>query len=112
MTTLGRLLQIHRYPVKSIGGEHLREAGVETRGIAGDRAWAVVAQDGRFGSGKTSSRFIRIDGLLDCVAVYDGATPVITLPDGDVVRADDPAVDERLSAALDRAVTLRPEAGV
>jgi uncharacterized protein len=112
VTTLGRLLQIHRYPVKSLGGERLREAGIETRGLAGDRAWAVVADDGRFGSGKTSRRFTRIDGLLGCTAVYDGATPVLTLPDGAVVRADDPAAGELLSAALGRTVTLRPEAGV
>src|SRR4051794_24386312 len=95
-----------------MGGEPLTEAGVETRGLAGDRAWAVVAGDGRLGSGKTSRRFTRVDGLLACTAVYDGATPVITLPGGDVVRAGDPHADARLSAALGRTVTLRPEGAV
>jgi uncharacterized protein YcbX len=112
VTRIGAVAAIRRYPVKSMGGEPLTEAGVETRGLAGDRAWAVVAGDGRLGSGKTSRRFTRVDGLLACTAVYDGATPVITLPGGDVVRAGDPHADARLSAALGRTVTLRPEGAV
>jgi uncharacterized protein YcbX len=111
MTTTGRLTVIHRYPVKSMGGERLAEATVTTRGLDGDRALAVVGGDGRLGSGKSSRRFVRMDGLRACTAAYDGTTPVITLPGGEVVRGDDPLAGERLSAALGRPVRLRPEAG-
>jgi uncharacterized protein YcbX len=111
MTTMGRLAGIHLYPVKSMGGERLTEATVTTRGLDGDRVWAVVAGDGRLGSGKSSHRFVRIDGLRACTAVRDGAAPVVTLPDGEVVRGDDPGADERLSAALGQPVRLVPEAG-
>lgn len=76
--------RIWRYPVKSLGGELLARADVETRGLAGDRWFAVRDADGRFGSGKTTRRFRRMAGLLRLTAryvdglprVYDGDRPV------------------------------------
>jgi uncharacterized protein YcbX len=40
--SLGKLLQIWRYPVKSMGGECLNSAVIISNGIAGDRCWAVL----------------------------------------------------------------------
>ena len=39
---LGKLIQIWRYPVKSMGGESLDSSIVSNNGLAGDRCWAVL----------------------------------------------------------------------
>jgi hypothetical protein len=101
-----------RYPVKSMGGEDLTEARVGPRGLAGDRQWAVRTPDGGIGSGKTTRRFRRVDGLLDFRAELDGTVPVVAFPDGRRVRADDMAADEQLSASIGRPLALRPEGDV
>lgn len=41
------LTAIHRYPVKSCRGEAVQTAVVEPWGLAGDRRWMVVVDDGR-----------------------------------------------------------------
>jgi hypothetical protein len=66
---------IWRYPVKSLGGERLDGAEVETRGLVGDRGYAIRDADGRFGSGKTTRRFRRMDGLLRLTARYVDGVP-------------------------------------
>lgn len=43
-----RLTSIHRYPLKSARVEDLDSAVVEHWGLAGDRRWMVVDEDGRF----------------------------------------------------------------
>jgi uncharacterized protein YcbX len=54
--TTGRVLEVTRYPVKSMGGESLRRARVGDRGVEGDRVWAVYTADGGIGSGKRTRR--------------------------------------------------------
>jgi len=108
----GIVQRVLRYPVKSVRGEALPACAVGARGLAGDREWAVVTGDGGLGSGKTTRRFRAIEGLLSLTATLDGDVPVVTLPDGRRVRADDPDAPARLSAALGRPVRLAREAGV
>jgi uncharacterized protein YcbX len=108
----GTLTEVRRYPVKSVEGEVLERCDVTERGLDMDRWWSVRDPDGRFGSGKSSRRFRRMDGLRDLVAWYDGDVPVIGLPDGTDVRGDDPAVHEALSTHVGRPVRLEPEDGV
>jgi uncharacterized protein YcbX len=107
---VGSVAGIRRYPVKSLVGEELTEAQVDARGLVGDRLWSVRDQDGKFGSGKSTRRFRRMDGLLDLSAKYDGAeVPVVTFPDGASFRGDDPAVHAALSTYVGREVTLARE---
>jgi uncharacterized protein YcbX len=40
--TIGRLIEIWRYPVKSMAGESLHRAEVSWQGLAGDRRWAFI----------------------------------------------------------------------
>lgn len=105
----GRVTQLWRYPVKSLVGERLRAAEVDARGVAGDRLWCVRDADGKFGSGKTTRRFRRMDGLLALSAAYEADVPVITFPDGRRIRGNDATVDEALTAHVGRPVSLRRE---
>lgn len=109
---IGRVVALWRYPVKSMRGEALAQAAIDHRGVAGDRLYAVRDADGKFGSGKSTRRFRRIDGLLGFTARYDGATPVIRFPDGGERRGDAPDFDADLSGALGQPVTLAREATI
>ncbi len=100
---------LRRYPVKSLVGELLVHVEVDRRGLLGDRLWAVRDPDGKLGSGKSTRRFRKMDGLLGLTAHYVAGTPVIELPDGHVVRGDDPAVHETLSRHVGRPVRLARE---
>jgi uncharacterized protein YcbX len=93
-----RVLDLWRYPVKSLQGERLTEAQVEEYGIAGDRGWALF--DRETGLGLTARR---VPDLLFATGRLrtDGAAEVV-LPDG--TRTSD---DDVLSAWLGRPVTLR-----
>lgn len=105
----GRIVSLHRYPVKSLVGELLERVEVDARGVRGDRLWAVRDPDGKLGSGKSSRRFRKMDGLLALTARYEADIPVIELPDGGVVRGDDPDVHETLSRHVGRPVRLARE---
>jgi uncharacterized protein len=107
-----RVLSLRRYPVKSMLGEQLTTGFVESRGMRGDRVWSVRDPDGKLGSGKSTKRFRKMDGLLSLVASYDGDTPVIGFPDGRCVRGDDEGVHQALSAYVGRPVTLARETEV
>ncbi|MBI2765206.1 MAG: MOSC domain-containing protein [Chloroflexi bacterium] len=47
MTVVGRISSIHRYPVKSMGGERLAVAPLTLQGILGDRMYAFVQAGSR-----------------------------------------------------------------
>ena len=113
-TILGTVAELHRYPVKSLAGERPAQLRVDERGVVGDRLWSVRDPDGKLGSGKSSRRFRRMDGLLALSASYEeqydaAGAPVLTFPDGLILRGDDPAVHDALSAHVGRPVTLARE---
>lgn len=117
-----RVVEIRRYPVKSLLGERLPAVDVGQRGLACDRLWAVRDADGKFGSGKNTRRFRRMPGLFDlrgrCAdssaagSSVLGSVVMVELPDGRGFAADDPAAHAALSDALGREVTLAAEADV
>jgi uncharacterized protein YcbX len=96
-----RVLEVWRYPVKSLGGEVVDRAVVGEHGVEGDRQWALF--DVATGFGLTARR---VPELLRATArcTADGGVEVL-LPDG-TATADDAA----LSAWLGRGVTLRSTA--
>jgi uncharacterized protein YcbX len=98
---VGAVFELWRHPVKSIGGERLNVAQLNERGVIGDRLWAVHTADGKFGSGKNTRRFRRIDGLLALAGRLEGTEPVVTLPDGTELHGTGPATDAALALALD-----------
>lgn len=112
LVTEATVCGLWRYPVKSMRGEQLAVAAIDARGIVGDRAYAVRTPDGKLGSGKTTSRFARIDGLLECAARLDDGSAAIELPGGATVRADDPGAGQALGSVLGMPVSLAREDGV
>ncbi|GAA0771878.1 MOSC domain-containing protein [Roseibium denhamense] len=101
-----KLQALWRYPVKSLQGEALDHAFVEARGISGDRQYAVLDANGKLGSGKSTSRFQKIEGLLSLSAeTRDGAVS-IRFPDGSAHGIDDIDLPQRLSGYLGQAVTI------
>jgi len=98
---LMRVLEVWRYPVKSLQGERLASADLGPHGIAGDREWALFDRD--TGVGLTARR---APDLLFATGRLrgDGGVEVV-LPDG-AVTSDDAV----LSAWLGRPVELRAAA--
>lgn len=109
---IGVIASLWRYPVKSLRGEQANVLTVEQRGIVGDRLYAVRNPEGKFGSGKSTRRFRRMDGLLDLQAVSTETAPDIIFPDGRARAGDDPAIHDHLSAHVGQPVTLAREAEV
>ena len=110
--TRGQVVRLWRYPVKSMLGEECAHLVVDERGVVGDRLFAVRDVDGKFGSGKTTRRFRKIDGLFGFRAEYEHDVPRITFPDGRSMLGNDSTVDAALSEALCQPVTLAREAGI
>ena len=107
-----KVVELWRYPVKSMGGERVDATVVGERGLHGDRLWAV--RDEERGVLTHAKRHPK---LLLCAArfvtepapdVGPGTIPAvtITLPDRSEVSSDDPEVHERLSALVGHRVTL------
>jgi uncharacterized protein YcbX len=110
MAVVGRVSEVWRYPVKSMGGERLTQGILGARGVTGDRGWAL--RDERAGEIRGAKK---LPTLLRCAARYlsepteDTVPPAeITLPDGTRIRSDDAGAAARLSTMLGRPVTLWP----
>jgi uncharacterized protein YcbX len=108
----GRVAELRRFAVKSMQGEQPTTARFGPSGVAGDRTHGLFdLESGKVASAKDPRRW---GALLTFRARHadpaaDSGAVVITLPDGDEVASDDPAVHRRLSDATGRAVELRAE---
>ena len=97
------ILNIYRYPVKSMMGETLSEADIGEAGIPGDRGWAVRDEKrGGIRGGK------KIPQLMTLAAKSGATAPLITTPDGDSASASSNDINEWLSDKLNHPVTLWP----
>jgi uncharacterized protein YcbX len=91
------VLELWRYPVKSLQGERLHTAEIGAEGIVGDRQWALFDQETGFG---LTAR--RVPDLLFAAARVRADGEVV-LPDGTVTTDD-----AEISGWLGRGVVLRP----
>lgn len=100
--TLGRVIGLWRYPVKSMAAETLSVADVGEEGIVGDRAFGVIdATTGKLMSAK------RYPALLNLRPVRrDDGEVVIYEPSGDITMSDATDVHLWLSERLGLSVTL------
>ena len=109
MKSYGKIARLWRYPVKSFLGESCNRLFIDSQGVSGDRWFAISNKQGKFGSGKNTRRFCKIDGLFDFKAKYDRDLLQITFPDGRIFKEQDPNLDKELSSYLGQAVTLTSE---
>jgi uncharacterized protein YcbX len=108
--TTGSVRSLWRYPVKSMLGEEIASCEVTHRGLAGDRAYALVdASDGKIASAKNPRKWAR---LFECRAesIENPRAIRITLPDGETVTAGDPNADAALSRLFGRTAALETTA--
>ncbi len=97
-----KVLEIWRYPVKSMLGEQLQHAEVDAAGLVGDRQWAVV--DAESGVSLSAKRY---PALLSYRAWTAGIQVMIESPDGTELPCDAPEIAAGLSKLLHRGVALR-----
>ncbi|MBO0847383.1 MAG: MOSC domain-containing protein [Nocardioides sp.] len=102
------LLEIRRYPVKSMGGESLGSVEVDGRGLVGDRGYAVVDGDGKLASGKHSQRFRRRDQVFEFASRTTPDGVRVSGRDGDWAVGSH-ALDLALSEAMGDQVRVLPE---
>src|SRR5438552_18678711 len=109
---IGPVVPLCRYPVKSMMGEELNPTEVTERGLLGDRAYALVdSSDGKVASAKNPRKW---PTLFDFRALFiepprisANVPPVrITLPDGTMATSQQSDLNQILSKALSRKVTL------
>lgn len=96
------IIEIWRYPVKSMLGEKLDQASVGPGGIQGDRQWAVV--DAESGVSLSAKRYA---DLLRCRARTRDGEVIVSLPDRREYAAGSAEVARGLSDLLGRQVTTR-----
>jgi class 3 adenylate cyclase/uncharacterized protein YcbX len=109
-TVPGSVESIWRYPIKSMAGERILAARLTTRGVLGDRVYALID----VGSNRAATVRTWAAALLGYQAQFladpePGAPPPnvqITVPDGPTLSTADPDIHERLSAAFGRKLSL------
>lgn len=104
MERIGTVRSIHRFPVKSMGGEEVDEARVTAEGIDGDRTWAL--RDVETDKLVSAKRPRLYRDLLDCTAVGCGDDVAVTLPNGATFAVTDPGLPPALSELLGREVAV------
>ena len=109
---LGSVVSLWRYPVKSMMGEELNATEVTERGLLGDRAYALVdSSDGKVATAKNPRKWPRLFDfratVIEPARAAAKVPPVrIALPDGTTVTSDQGDLNQILSKALNREVTL------
>jgi uncharacterized protein YcbX len=111
-TVIGRIAEIWRYPVQSMGGERLQRAALRGDGVPGDREYGVVDPGiGEVVSAAQGKKKWR--GLVALSARLLGEPAAgrqpgveIVTPEGETLRGDQQNIDERLSAILGQPVHL------
>jgi len=110
--TQGSVASLWRYPVKSMQGEELSATEVTEYGLLGDRAYALVdSADGKAATAKNPRKWPTLFGFRAIVMEprQHGESPPsvrITLPDGTTATSQQADLNQILSRALGRTVTL------
>ncbi len=102
MLASGTVSHLHRWPLKSAAGEPRGELEVDTRGVLGDRTFAVFDEHRGAPRRLTAREAPRL-------LLWRATGDTVTAPDGESFAAGDPALEEALARDLGRSVTLRSD---
>ena len=111
-TTIGKVVSLWRYPVKSMLGEELNSSYITEHGLIGDRVYALIDEEtGKTVSAKNPSKWGKLfdfrSAFLDPPQVVDNIPPVrITFPDGTQIFSNQNEMNNALSKVLGREVKL------
>lgn len=110
----GRVLELRRWPVKSLAGERISASRLDGRGFAGDRTDALfeLRPDVRRLTARQAPRMLLWSAAYaslpdDGVAVEAPPPATVTAPDGRRFCSEDPALAAALSDDLGRRVEVR-----
>jgi hypothetical protein len=103
--TVGSLLEVHRYPVKSMAAESLPASSVSWHGLAGDRRWAFIRPEmERSGfpwlTIRESPDLWRYQPRFLDPSDVEASKTLVQTPDGDEVEVTDPALARRLGESV------------
>jgi uncharacterized protein YcbX len=110
--SIGKVVSIWRYPVKSMIGEELNSSYVTERGLIGDRVYALIDQQtGKVASAKNPGKWGKLfdfhAAFIDSPQTAENIPPVrITLPDGSQIFSNHGEIDRTLSKVLSREVSV------
>jgi uncharacterized protein len=110
--SIGKVVSLWRYPVKSMMGEEINSSDMTERGLIGDRVYAIVdKQTGKVASAKNPRKWEKLfdfrAAFIDSLQSAENIPPVrITLPDGRQIFSNQGGIDYTLSKVLQREVTL------
>ncbi len=117
----GRVLELRRWPVKSLAGERIAASRLDGRGFAGDRTDALfeLRPDGttlRRLTARQAPRMLLWSAAYaslpdDGVRVEAPPSSTLTAPDGRTFSSDDPEIAVALSDDLGRRVEIRRDVG-
>ena len=96
----GTVLSLHRWPVKSMGGEDAEALELFEHGVRGDRERALYWRGGRRLTARAAPR------MLAWSARSNGGQPIVTDPDGQDWHWTDTGLQEAISADLGKDVRL------
>jgi uncharacterized protein YcbX len=105
---MGSVVEVWRYPVKSMAGESLDSCAVGQTGLEGDRRWALVD-----GSANRAGKLLSIrqdEHLMTYQARLNGTGVEVVARDGKVHRLDERLVSN-LAMEASRPLTLREVEG-
>ena len=96
MKGVGRILEIWRYPVSSVGGEYVPYAELNARGLVGDRQYALI--DAKSGMSAAPEKEKKWRPALHLQAMhFDNSMPIMKFPNGESYEIADRLLNSCLS---------------
>ncbi len=110
MVEVGKVKQLWCYPVKSMQGSPVEKSLIEKSGMLGDRNWALRDESiGELTTVRKLPKLLKFKAVYNEDSSHDKVAHVtIEMPDGSSVKSQDVDVNQKLSEAIGRPVTLWP----